>query len=662
MNAKIKSQFIASLSDSNIKWYPFTHKTIQQAKNEQKPLLLHIGYGTSFYSTEIQKSAFDDEDVSKILNSNFIPILIDKDQHPLVHQYYQKMLFYELGDGGLPANIFLTPSLEPIFLGTLLPKEKNETYPGLEKICTTVLERAKNDPEQISKNSKAISKKIHAKILPKEPIKFDGHFPSPNSIMNALLEFQDQEFGGFGEQTKFPYLTFLEWAIEQILEGVLEEQHVDFVVKTIEQICMSPLSDQVRGGIHLFSRNKNWREVNYEKSLPEQGNFLRVLSKISLMHPSPVFLDTIILTLEYLEQEMFDEQSGFFTAQGSVSEGIEGLYFNFTEQEFEDALKDLEDIDIEQVKKWFNILPLGSLPKQLNEIVLDFQHVKEFLTPENWEKIRKVKTHLFEQRAKRIPPKTDSKCISGWNFSILSALCDVIQFANIDIIHKQASNLLNMSLQNIHSTFFSKKNETTRTLHHTNLKEFSTEYFVDYVMFLEAHSRLYEVTGNQKFKTNVLKTIPVIIEKFLSNNSFLIAQKNTDSLIDNIENSSFDQNLRSATSTFISLLRKWSLEKPELNETLDLFLHDFKQRVLSNPINHGEGIRALTYPDQAYCKITVPRAWYKSEEFLKLRTHFSARFLLDNHDNDCWVIRSHEKMESTGKTFEEFQEFLKGKN
>ena len=154
----------------------------------------------------------------------------------------------------------------------------------------------------------------------------------------------------------------------------------------------------------------------------------------------------------------------------------------------------------------------------------------------------------------------------------------------------------------------------------------------------------------------------LIIEKFFSNNTFLIADLGTNALIENIENSSFDQNLRSATSTFILLLRKWSIENPEYETTLDLILNDFKQRVLSNPINHGEGIRALTYPKQAYCKVTVPKAWFKSEDFLKIRTHFSTRFLLDNHDLDCWIIRSHEKMESTGKTFNEFEDFLKAKN
>jgi len=662
MNSKIKSQFMASLSKSNIQWYPFNQKTLDKAQKESKPLLVHIGYGTSHFSTEIQNSAFEDKEISDTLNSKFIPVLIDKDQHPLVHQYYQKMLFFELGDGGLPANIFLTPNLEPVFLGTLLPKDEYEAYPGFKKICESVLERLKNEPDKIVDNSKKILDKIKSKLLPPEPIEFDGHFPSPNSIMNALQDFQDQEFGGFGDQMKFPYLTFLEWALEQMLEGILEEKHATFVIKTIEQICMSPLCDQIRGGIHQFSRNQDWSEANYEKFLPEQANFLRVLSKVSLLHPSPVFLDTIILTLEYLEQEMFDEKSGFFASQGSVSEGIDGLYFNFTEQEFEDALKDLEDIEIDELKKWFNILALGSRANQLNEISLNLKHVKEFLTPENWEKVRKAKSHLFQERSKRIPPKTDSKCIAAWNFSIISALCDVIQFTKIDIIHKQASNLLNMSLQNIHSTFFSKKNDTTRTLHHTNLKEFSTEYFVDYVMFVEAHSRLYEVSGNPKFKKNVLNTMPVIIDKFFSNNTFLIAELNTNALIENIENSSFDQNLRSATSTFISLLRKWSIENADFDKTLDLILVDFKQRVLSNPINHGEGIRALTYPRQAYCKVTVPKSWFKSEDFLKIRTHFSTRFLIDNHDLDCWIIRSHEKMEATGKTFSEFQEFLQAKN
>ncbi len=662
MLTQSKSLFIQAYSNSKVQWQEFTQDVIKEAMKDNKPIFLHSGYSTSHLSTEFQKNVFEDEEISKMLNEQFTPILLDKDLFFDVDQYFQKILYVKTGELGWPTNIFLTPKLEPIFLGTFLPRDPQENYPGFLNICNNVLDQKKSQPKEITKHALEILELIKKPIQSSEPISYEGHFPSPNSIMDALKEYTDQEFGGFGESLKLPNLSFFEWAVEQMLEGVLTQEHGEFVIKSLENMILSPLFDQVRGGMHHYSHNKDWSHVNFEKFLIDQANLLRVLSKITMLYPSPIFLDALILTIEYLSQEMFNEETGFFTSQGSFSEEIDGLYFGFTEEEFEEVFQDDDEKDTLKLKKWFGITQEGNRHNRLNELSLKSIYLEEILEPKNWNQLRRAKTKLFQKRSERIPPKTDPKCLSHWNFSIISALCDVIQYTKIEVLQKDATNLLNQCLQNIHKTFFSKKKDKELALYHTNIKANPALHLDDYVAFAEAHSRLFEVTGKEKFKTNVLQTLEFILEEFKDENSFLITSKKSTSLFHNFESTSIDQQMRSPTSTLYLLLQKWSFENHSFKEVTKNIKKSYTQKVLSNPITHGEGLRALSYPDEAFKMINLPKSWFKDKTFLKLRTYFSSRFFLNAQESNDWSIQGYKSLEAEGKTIEDFEKYLMQKN
>ncbi len=663
-----ESLYLKQHSHQNIFWFPWGDEALEAAKQQDLPIFLSIGYSSCHWCHVMSHESFDNPQVAEILNDKFISIKVDREEYPDIDQYYQKLSQFITGRGGWPLSFFLTPDLEPIFCGTYFPLAPNGDFPGFPGLLESVSNQYLKHKDKIKGQSQQFKDFVTAdpKLDAEKEIKFEGHFPSAHAILNALDPFKDEENGGYGEAPRFPSFAFMEWAVEQILEGVVPKEAAEHIIKSVEAMACGGIYDQARGGIHRYSTDKKWLVPHFEKMLYDQSGFLRLLIKTSILYPSPVMFDSIIMTMEYLETEMLSENNYFFSAQDADSEGVEGLYFCFTEEEFEDALaqndEDLLDHS-ENLKRWFGITKDGNFENQLNVLSLNRNLLNEYLEPEKWELIRRTKQALFKARSQRIPPATDTKGLASWNFMMISALCDLVQYSKIQIIQKNASELLNTCLDGIHKAFLKQEGEQFRIKHATTLEKQVT-YFEDFVTFTHAHSRLYEITGKEKFKKNVLQSLDHLLKTFFDGNFFKTRSLNdTNTVFENIHYPLFDQSFRSAAGTLIGLIRTWSLVKPELqnHKGFKEMVGITKQLVLQNPVAFGECLRTLIYPDEALKKIDVPRTWIKDEGFLKMRTFFSSRFLLHYNDNDEWQICGFDACEAQGEDFETFETFLNPK-
>ena len=269
---------------------------------------------------------------------------------------------------------------------------------------------------------------------------------------------------------------------------------------------------------------------HFEKMLYDQAGFLKMLAKLGLVYPSPLVFDTMINTIDYLEKEMLadnDEDNKtnsqyFFSAQDADSEGVEGLYFTFSYAEFEDLLNKNDDEketlakNFEKIKKWFQITDIGNFDHNLNVISLDPKYKEEIYQQENWDIIRAVRRAVVNERKDRIPPTTDNKGVASWNFMMISALVDVVQYCQIDVIKRMASNLLNKVIEGVFKTFL-VQDPTGMKMKHTTTMEYSHPYLEDFVTFAESQLRLYEISGNSIFKQNFHDAMIFISKEFLDN-------------------------------------------------------------------------------------------------------------------------------------------------
>jgi len=665
------SQYLKQHANNPVNWYPYGPEALEIAREKKKPIFLSIGYSSCHWCHVMASESFEDIETAKYLNENFINIKVDREELPDIDQYYQFVSQVVSGRGGWPLSVFLTEELKPYFCGTYFPKVGRDDIPSFMDVLTNLSGAYKEEREKVNENATQIMQAIKSPPKVEQKVDFQGHFPGAASILSVLKEIQDEKNGGYGGAPKFPQFAFYEFAVEQILEGMIPEELGKHILLSVEKMLMGGIYDHARGGIHRYSVDEKWLVPHFEKMLYDQAGLLKLLVKTSLIYPSPIILDAQMQTLEYLRNEMLSEKGYFHAAQDADSEGHEGLYFSFTHDEFKEIVTSDEDLadQFEDIKKWFGISEKGNFTQGLNVISLNHEFKETFYQPEAWNNVRKVRKLLLNERKGRIPPMTDNKGVSSWNFMLISSLVDVVQYSKIEIIKTNASKLLQDSLEAVHKTFIYEEDGIELSkIHTTTTRTGHVPLFEDYVFFCEAQLRVYELSANKVFKTNGLESLKYIFKSFFENDQVMTrALEYSDSHeYDNIHVPMYDQSFKSAFSTYILLIKKWKLVDNDLFEIekgLSKVIDNLTHLSLQNPLGYGETLRALIYPEMAFKKISVPENWLRDNKLISLFTHFSSRFALDYHDKgENWEICNSSACEFKGNGFTEFESIFKQTN
>lgn len=659
------SAYLKQHQNNPVHWKTWGPEAFQKALDENKPIFLSIGYSSCHWCHVMAHESFEDQATADYLNENFISIKVDREELPDVDQYYQLACQVMNGRGGWPLSVFLTPDSKPFFIGTYFPLKGNQNMPNFMEVLNQLTNGLKNEKEEIVANADKIMEALKQAPRVSKKVEFSGEFPTAYAVLNALKNYQDNEFGGFGGEPKFPHFSFYEWAIEQMLEGVIPEEQGKHILKSLEMMLMGGIYDQARGGIHRYSVDKKWLVPHFEKMLYDQAGFLKTISKASLIYPTPVFFDGLIQTLDYLNNEMLSDSGYFFAAQDADSEGVEGLYFTFSKEEFMDAVihfdENLTD-HMDDILDWFGITEKGNFEHNLNVISLNYSKRDDFYNPEKWDIIRKVRQAILEERKGRFPPATDNKGIASWNFQMITALIDVVQYSRIEAITKNATTLLNKVIQGVHETFLGEVDQSgekkTRIMNTTTRSE-HVPLLENYVMFAEAELRFYEITANKAFLENGLQTLKYIHKEFFKNDEFFTrsTEFSDGEYFENIHAPVSDQSYKSPVATYIGLIRKWAMftEIKDIEDSMIKTIDELKHVCLQNPLAFGEMLRSLTYPTEAYRKLDIPFNWLQKPEFQKFFPNFSIRFLLNfTEEKDKWQICTRTECELQGETFEEF--------
>lgn len=665
-----KSLYLKQHAENPIHWFPYGEEALQKAKELNRPIFLSIGYSSCHWCHVMAHESFEDERTATLLNENYIAIKVDREEYPDIDNYYQTACAIMTGRGGWPLSVFLTPDGKPFFAGTYFPKNGHQGAPAFTDVLTQINDAWKKTPEEVLKNADGVVEEISKPVKVQNRIEYNGHFPGPGAIMNALKNYADEKNGGYGEAPKFPHYPFFEWASEQILEGMIPKEQGQHIVESLEKMLMGGMYDHLKGGMHRYSTDAKFLVPHFEKMLYDQAGLLKVLAKVGQFYPSPLVFDGILQTLDYIKSEMMADENYFFTAQDADSEGTEGLYFTFSKEEFEASFEEAppeQKIKLDYFLDVFNITEKGNFEHGLNVISLNPNLREKFYTQDGWQEIREVRHRLLQQRKMRIPPATDRKGIAGWNYMLISALCDLVQYCPVDVIQGQAFELIKDSMDGCMKQFMKTDKEGKHIIKHvTTIDDQAALYLEDYVNFSDAQLRLYEVTGNETFKTNALDSADFIIKNFIKDGKIYQTALNASTEgIENLVTPLFDQSYKSSATAFVLHLSRLSVFKSEFSPE-NIFKDEYKempQFILTNPLGHGEGLRAFTYPLPIFRKIEVPAEWLKRPEFLEVRSHFFARFVMDYHtrQDDSFQICNANSCELTGKGIEEFQNVFTAK-
>ena len=401
-------------------WYPWAEEAFEKAKSTGRPVFLSIGYSSCHWCHVMAQESFEDPDVSKFLNDNFVCIKVDREERPDLDRRY--MLFVQMvtGSGGWPLSVFMTADKEPFFGGTYFPPEDRFRLPSFTKVLKAVLEMVKRPGTDLGKSYREINKRLDRISGANTSVHLDPELL--RSGLESMKEGFDNVNGGLIGSPKFPQLTFLQFLL-RISKRFRDPEAYRHAELTARKMCRGGVYDQVGGGLHRYSVDAFWRIPHFEKMLYDQAKMVLFLCDLYQAGQEDWVLEYLKKTADFIISDM-STPLGFASAMDADTPEGEGRYYAWKEDELR-AL--FGEPDFKFLSFYFDTTVGGNFEDGYNVISMPFDDelvAQRFeLSPEKLrEKRSEIFSQLYKRRLGRRPPAKDEKAIMSWNALACSAL------------------------------------------------------------------------------------------------------------------------------------------------------------------------------------------------------------------------------------------------
>ena len=323
-----KSPYLLQHSLNPVDWYPWGEEAFIKAKNEDKLLLVSIGYATCHWCHVMERESFEDKETADYLNSYFISIKVDREERPDIDKIYMGALHALGQQGGWPLNVFVTPEGKPFTGGTYFPPMKQYGRPSFLEILKTITDIWHNDRERIFKNAESISDHLIKNSRNEFDSNFQLNWELENKAVKYLKQAFDEKEGGFifHQQNKFPPFMNLQLLLRHHYRtGSL--QSLEIVEFTIKKMISGGIYDQIGGGLSRYSTDHQWHVPHFEKMLYDNAMLVWTLIDCFQITGNQYYKSISIDVLSYLERDMLSNVGGFYSAEDADSEGVEGKFY-----------------------------------------------------------------------------------------------------------------------------------------------------------------------------------------------------------------------------------------------------------------------------------------------------------------------------------------------
>ncbi len=426
--ADTKSPYLLQHADNPVDWYPWGPEAFEKAANEDKPIFLSIGYATCHWCHVMEHESFEDPQVAALMNETFVNIKVDREERPDIDQVYMTVCQMMTGSGGWPLTIIMTPDKQPFYAATYIPRESRYGRVGMLDLIPRIEQVWQNDRDKILDTTRQITAG-----LKKMESRQTGGSLDPKAVDEAFRQLggrYDAVNGGFGSAPKFPSphnLIFL----TRYWRATGNQLALDMVARTLEQMRLGGIYDQVGFGFHRYSTDAGWLVPHFEKMLYDQAMLTMAFTEAWRATGSPVFETTVREIVTYVLRDMTSPEGAFYSAEDADSEGEEGLFYLWTLAEVE-AVLGAEDTAF-AAAVW-NLSADGNFADEAsgrqtgsNIAHLSRNHAETAaalgLEREVFDaRLEKCRDRLFDARVKRIHPLKDDKVLADWNGLMAAAM------------------------------------------------------------------------------------------------------------------------------------------------------------------------------------------------------------------------------------------------
>jgi hypothetical protein len=433
-----QSPYLLQHKDNPVDWYPWGDSAFEQARAQDKPIFLSIGYSTCHWCHVMEHESFENTDVAGVLNSHFVSIKVDREERPDVDRVYMTFVQATTGSGGWPMSVWLTPDLKPFYGGTYFPPTSRWGRPGFIEILQEIARVWREERGKVEQSAASILDRLRT---------FGAAAPGSSVPGTVVLDAAVREFwaafdrrrGGFGDAPKFPRPSELLFLLREHARTGAQEPR-DMVLVTLRAMALGGMRDHLGGGFHRYSVDGDWRVPHFEKMLYDQAQLTLAYLETAQMTGDGFYADVAADTLAYVERDLTDGSGGFYSAEDADSippehasdpapHKSEGAFYIWRDEEIGAALGD--DADVFRMR--FGVQPDGNAPFDPQN---EFTHKNLLYTARSIEDIasarsatredveaslRRARGVLLEQRSGRPRPHLDDKILTAWNGLMIAA-------------------------------------------------------------------------------------------------------------------------------------------------------------------------------------------------------------------------------------------------
>jgi len=500
------SPYLLQHANNPVEWYPWGEEALQRAKDEDKPILLSIGYSACHWCHVMERESFENEAIAALMNEHFVSIKVDREERPDLDAVYMEAVQMLTGSGGWPMTVFLTPDGRPFYGGTYFPPVDRFNMPGFPRLLESVAHQYRDNKSEIERVTSQLTEQMgRTGQMPKgdSPLTVE----TLHQAYTTLATNFDYQNGGTGTAPKFPQAMNLEVLLRYYNHGY-NERALEMVDLTLEKMAMGGIYDQIAGGFARYSTDTYWLVPHFEKMLYDNALLARLYLHAHQATGRGMYRRIAEETLDYILREMTGPEGGFFSATDADSEGEEGKFFVWSPDEIEAVLGKEEagifngffgvrDGGNFEGKTILNITQKASEYAQQHGIALD----------RLVDVVQRGKKSLWAEREKRIHPLLDDKVLASWNGMMLRSFAEAgAALERQDYLDAAVKNA-NFLLETMRPD-----GKLLRTYRVGQAK--LPGYLEDYSFVADGLLALYEATFDQRWLTESISLADRMIELF----------------------------------------------------------------------------------------------------------------------------------------------------
>jgi uncharacterized protein YyaL (SSP411 family) len=520
------SPYLLQHAHNPVDWYAWSEEALARSKAEDKPILLSIGYSACHWCHVMEHESFENLEIARLMNENFVCIKVDREERPDLDTIYMNAVQMMTGHGGWPMTMFLTPDLKPFYGGTYYPPEDRRGMPGFPRILMAIADAYKNRREEIHQTGDAIT----AELSRSNRMAASGEMLT-NEILHdsfsSLIKTFDPNYGGFGHAPKFPPSMTLMFLQRYHLRTGSPEA-LQMTELTLQKMAAGGMYDHLGGGFARYSVDEYWLVPHFEKMLYDNALLLRVYLYAYQQTQDPLYRDIAEETIEYIIRDMTDRTGAFYSSEDADSEGEEGRFYVWTPKQ---VMEVLGEEDGQVFCSFFNVTVQGNF-EHGSSILNAPLSIEEFVreTGRDASEVRRIvstgRARLFEAREARVRPGRDDKSLAAWNGLMLTAVAEAAAIFGRDDYRVVAIRNAEFIIEHL-----IRDGRLLRTYKSGQSK--LNAYQEDYAYIAEGMLALYEATFDLKYFEVSRMLVDTMIEQFWDDavGGFFFTSNDHESLI-----------------------------------------------------------------------------------------------------------------------------------